>query len=266
MRIVHIIIIMLVVVSVSSCVSTERLTYLQENTSQLDSVVNVQRIQQPYRLQVNDLLSIKIKTLDQDLSAMFNPSPKETSSSQNQGEEGLYYEGFFVDARGNIRVPELGEVYVLGLTQKEVRLKIEELLYKNYFKEETSKLFVTVQLAGIRYTTLGEIGTGSQVLYKTQVTIMEAIANAGDIAVTGDRTDVKIVRTYPDGVRVHHIDLRSFDAVNSPYYFIQANDLIVVDPLPQKALGTGTTGIQSFTTAISVLTLLVTTVLLFVRL
>ena len=87
MRIVHIIIIMLVVVSVSSCVSTERLTYLQENTSQLDSVVNVQRIQQPYRLQVNDLLSIKIKTLDQDLSAMFNPSPKETSSSQNQGED-----------------------------------------------------------------------------------------------------------------------------------------------------------------------------------
>lgn len=255
----------LALICLSSCVSTKRLTYLQEDSKVLDSLVQVQRIQKPYRLQVNDLLSISIKTLDQDLANMFNPSATEESTQGATGETGLYYDGFLVDVHGNIRVPTLGEVYVLGLTQEEVRKKIEELLLKDYFKKE-AKLFVTVKLAGIRYTTIGEIGSGSQVLYKSQVSIMEAIANAGDINVTGDRTDVKIVRTYPDGVRVHHIDVTSINAVNSPFYYIQPNDLIVVDPLPQKSLGTGTTGIQSFTTIISILTLLTSTILLFIRL
>lgn len=253
------------ILSLSSCVSTEQLTYLQENSTQVDEAIKIQRIQEPYRLQVNDLLSISIKTLDQELANMFNPSADVGGTGSVQGEGALYYEGFIIDARGNVRIPTLGEVFVLGLTQEEVRQKIEELLLRDYFKKE-AKLFVIVKLAGIRYTTIGEIGSGSQVIYKSQVTIMEAIANAGDIEITGDRTDVKIVRTYPDGVRVHHIDVTSITAVNSPYYYIQPNDLIVVDPLPQKALGTGTTGIQSFTTAISILTLLTSTILLFIRL
>ena len=249
-----------------SCVSTKQLTYLQEDNLTPDEVVEIRRLQEPYRLQVNDLLSIQIKTLDQNLANLFNPQANDQgSAATQQGEAGLYNTGFSVDVRGNIRVPTLGEVYVLGLTQEEVRKKIEALLLDRYFKEE-SQLYVKVNLAGIRYTTVGEIGTGSQVIYKNQVTIMEAIANAGDITVTGDRTNVKIVRTYPDGVRVHHIDLTTLDAVNSPYYFIQPNDLIVVDPLPQKALGTGTTGLQSFTTIVSVLTLLTSTILLFIRL
>ena len=256
---------LLALICLSSCISTKRLTYLQENTIAMDSLVKVQRIQKPYRLQVNDLLSISIKTLDQDLANMFNPSASDGATEGATGESGLYYDGFLVDVRGNIRIPTLGNVYVLGLTQEEVRTTVEDLLLKDYFKKE-AKLFITVKLAGIRYTTIGEIGSGSQVLYKSQVTIMEAIANAGDIAVTGDRTDVKIVRTYPDGVRVHHIDVTSINAVNSPFYYIQPNDLIVVDPLPQKALGIGTTGLQSFTTAISILTLLTTTILLFIRL
>ena len=251
--------------TLTSCVSTEQLTYLQQNSSQVDEAIKIQRIQEPYRLQVNDLLSISIKTLDQELANMFNPTTDVGGTSSVQGEGAAYYDGFIVDTRGNIRIPTLGEVFVLGLTQEEIRQKIEELLLRDYFKKE-AKLFVTVKLAGIRYTTIGEIGSGSQVIYKSHVTIMEAIANAGDINVTGDRTDVKIVRTYPDGVRVHHIDVTSIDAVNSPYYYIQPNDLIVVDPLPQKAIGTGTTGIQSFTTAISILTLLTSTILLFIRL
>ena len=89
---------------------------------------------------------------------------------------------------------------------------------------------------------------------------MEAIANSGDITLTGDRTDVVIIRQYPAGQKVHHIDLTKLDAMNSPYYYVKPNDLILINPLPQKSLGTGTTGLQSITTA------LVTTILLFTRL
>ena len=247
----------------SSCVPTKRLKYLQESEAAVDSIISVERIQKPYRIQVNDLLSIRVKALDQELVGMFNPIGEENLNAT--GEERLYYDGFLVNEHGNIRVPTLGEVNVLGYTVDEVREKLEKQLLEEYFREQAN-IFVTVKLAGIRYTTIGEIGSGSQVIYKETVSIMEAIANAGDISEFGDRTDVVILRQYPGGQQKrHHIDLTSLDAVDSPYYYIQPNDLIIVNPLPQKALGLGTTGLSAFQTITSVLALITTSVLIFTR-
>lgn len=246
----------------SSCVPTKRLMYLQEDGATKDSLISVERIQKPYRIQVNDLLSIRVKAIDQDVVGMFNPIGEQNPNAT--GEERLYYDGFLVDAHGNIRVPTLGEVNVLGFTVEEVREKIEKALLDKYFKEQAN-IFVTVKLAGIRYTTIGEIGSGTQVIYKEQVTIMEAIAQAGDISEFGDRTDVVIVRQYPGGEKRHHIDLTSIDAMRSPYYYIQPNDLIIVNPLPQKAWGIGTTGLSNFQTATSILALVISSILIFTR-
>lgn len=249
-------------ISVSSCISTEKLTYLQQHGPEIDSLIAVQRVQKPYRVQVNDLLSIRIKALDQELVGMFNPVDEGNPNAT--GEERLYYDGFRVDPHGNIRIPTIGEMNVLGYTTEEIRKKVEQKLLEDYFREEAN-IFVTVKLAGIRYTTIGEIGAGSQIIYKDEVTIMEAIANAGDIEMTGDRTDVMILRQYPGGHKVHHIDLTDIEAVKSPYYYIQPNDLIMVKPLPQKSLGTGETGIGTFTTIVSVVSLISTLVLLSIR-
>ncbi|MHA6279836.1 polysaccharide biosynthesis/export family protein [Salinimicrobium sp. CAU 1759] len=262
MSIRQLIVVVNILIFVSSCVPTKRLMYLQEDGTATDSVISVERIQKPYRIQVNDLLSIRVKAIDQDAVGMFNPIGDENPNAT--GEERLYYDGFLVDAHGNIRVPTLGEVNVLGYTVEEVREKIEKALLEDYFKEQAN-IFVTVKLAGIRYTTIGEIGSGSQVIYKEQVTIMEAIANAGDISEFGDRTDVVIVRQYPGGEKRHHIDLTTIDAIRSPYYYIQPNDLIIVNPLPQKALGLGTTGLEAFRTVTTILAFLTSTILLITR-
>ncbi|MCC8358505.1 polysaccharide biosynthesis/export family protein [Salinimicrobium sediminilitoris] len=262
MSIRHLIVIVSVISFFSSCVPTKRLMYLQEDGGETDSIIKVERIQKPYRIQVNDLLSIRVKAIDQDVVGMFNPIGEQNLNAT--GEERLYYDGFLVDAHGNIRVPTLGEVNVLGFTVEEVREKIEKALLEQYFKEEAN-IFVTVKLAGIRYTTIGEIGSGSQVIYKEQVTIMEAIANAGDIGEFGDRTDVVIVRQYPGGEKRHHIDLTTIDAMRSPYYYIQPNDLIIVNPLPQKAWGLGTTGLSNFQTFTTVLAFLTSAILLITR-
>ena len=249
-----------VLLSFSSCIPTKRLTYLQEDLKTNDSIVAVRRVVPPYRVQVNDMLSIRVKALDQELVTIFNPIGENDINAT--GEQRLYYDGFTVDQHGNIRVPTLGEINVLVYTVEEIRETIEAMLLKDYFKEDAN-IFVTVKLAGIRYVINGEIGRpGSSIIYREQVTIMEAIATNGDIAETGDRTDVVIVRQYPQGQMVHHIDLTSIDAVNSPYYYIQPNDLILINPLPQKSLGTGTTGLQSFTTIITVITALTSVILL----
>lgn len=253
----------------SSCVPTRNITYLQESppTVKNDSLITIQKVQPPYRLQINDVLSIQIKApYDPELVSMFNVGTSNNVNTLNQ-EGGLYFSGYTIDQHGDIRVPpKLGKIKALGLTLEELRELIEKRLLTEYFKPNAD-LFVTVRLGGLRYVMAGEVsGKGEQTIYRDQVSIVEAIANSGGVPITGDLTNVRIVRQYPDGVKVHHLDLTQLDVIYSPYYYIQPNDMIVVDPLPQKSLGTGTTGLASFTTIISVLTTLVTTVLLFTRL
>ncbi|CAL65522.1 polysaccharide biosynthesis/export family protein [Christiangramia forsetii] len=250
------------ILALTSCVSTKQMSYLQEYEEEVDSIIQVQRLRKPYRIQTGDLLSIRVKALDQELVGMFNPVGETNPNATT--EEAVYFDGFTVDDHGNIRVPTMGEINVLGFTEKEVREKIEEKLLEEYFREEAN-IFVTVKLAGIRYTTLGEIGQGSQVIYKEQVTIMEAIANAGGITEYGDREQVQIIRQYPQGEEVHTIDVTNINALSSPYYYIQPNDMIVVNPLPQKALGVGTTGLGVFTTVFSVISVITSVILLATR-
>ena len=242
-----------------SCVSRKQLTYLQQEQDNkvTDSLLTVTKTPPPYRVQVNDLLSIRVKALDQELVGMFNPV--DDSNSDATTEEKVYFDGFKVDRKGEIRIPTVGKIKVIGLTLKEIREKIKQELLDRYFKEEAN-LFVTVKLPGIRYTVTGEVAnTGSFIFYKEDVTIMEAVANAGDITTVGDRKDVTIIRKYPEGKRVHHVDLTEINAVDSPYYYIQPNDLIIVNPLPQKSIGLGEnafgtlTAIASLVTSITVL-------------
>lgn len=264
MQIRHLLYVFVLFIGVSSCIPTKRLTYLQEDEKQQDTILPVLKEADPYRLQVNDLLSIRVKALDDELVSIFNPVSENNPNATT--EEKLYYEGFVVDRHGNIRIPVIGEMPVLGLTLEEVRKNLEKILLEDFFKE-TSNVFVTVKLAGIRYTVNGEIGSpGSNIIYRDQATIMEAIANSGDINITGDRTDVVVIRQYPIGQKVHHIDLTSIDAMTSPYYQLQPNDLILINPLPQKSAGTGTTGVQSITTILALITAITSTILLFISL
>lgn len=244
----------------SSCVPTKDLIYLQTKDNSEANVPINPVVSKPYRIQSNDVLSITIKAIDEKLVSIFNTSNQEKGISQS--EEGSYFEGYTVDDHGNIRVPVLGELNVLGFTADEIRIKIETLLLADYFNKEAN-IFVNVKLAGFRYTINGEIqNPGSKILYRDKVSIMEAIANSGDITITGDRKDIVIMRQFPQGTEMHNIDLTDINAMKSPYYYLQPNDFIYIKPLKQKAWGTGKTGIESLSTIITVLSLLTTSFLL----
>jgi polysaccharide biosynthesis/export protein len=252
--------ILLMIFLLDSCVPIKDLQYLQSNNNSSQGSTINPVVLKPYRAQVNDVLSIRIKALDQKLVEMFNPSS--ISNNQSSSTEGLYFDGFSVNDHGIIRIPVLGEVSVIGLTLDEIRVKVEKQLLAEYFNK-AADIFVSVKLAGLRYTVSGEVANpGTKTLLQDKVTILEAIANSGDITIVGNRKEVLVVRQLPHGTEINTIDLTTIDALKSNYYYVQPGDYIYIKPLKQKSWGTGTTGLQSFTTILTAVSLLVTTYLL----
>lgn len=247
----------------ASCVPNKDLIYLQGKP------VNTQKIQKindtPYRLRVNDIITIDIKSVNPDLVKLFNEESTRNSGGgdANQGFSNgrAYYSGYSVDNHGNIRIPYFGKINVLGYTTVEVREKVEaELLKIVKYKKD---IFVTVKLAGIKYTVMGEVSSpGPKVIYQNQVSIIDAITNAGDITNVGNRKKIEVIRLLSNGTEKYIIDLTKMDALSSEIFYIKPNDYINVPSLRQKAWGTGTTGLQSLTTIISVFSLVTSTILL----
>lgn len=254
-------ILILSICSLASCVPNKDLVYLQGKPVAKKDVYKLN--DEPYKLQVGDVLSIDIKAKNEESVAMFK---KTTGINQNIRASGgtnnvNLQTGYSVDRHGNIRLPIIGEINVLGYTAKEVRLKLEKALLVYLRNEED--IFVTVNLAGIKFTIFGEVAEpGTKVINQNRVNVLEAIANSGDIIVTGNRKNVEIIRKSASGTKKFTIDLTKIAALDSEVFYIQPNDMIYVKPLKQKTWGTGTTGIQSLSTIISLFTLVTSTILL----
>lgn len=248
----------------TSCIPHKDIVYLQNRDVATDTLQMMVEQQRPYRVQINDILNIRIKVLDQENVSIFNPIGEGNLNAS--AAERAYFDGFTVDTHGTIRIPELGRITVLGYTTSEIEELIKNRLLEEQFKE-TANMFITVKLSGLRYTAMGEVKSpGSQIIFQERVNVFQAIANVGEIELTGNRRDVLIIRQYPQGQEIHHLDLTDVNVMNSPYYYIQPNDLIYVKPLRQKTWGTGTTGRETLTAIVSVVSLLTTTILLITRL
>ncbi|MFK7750351.1 MAG: polysaccharide biosynthesis/export family protein [Kordia sp.] len=254
--------ILLIFFLLASCVSNKELTYFGEKEGDKELIEqSIKLNSKPYRVQIGDLLSISIKSTDAKLVAMFQPVAAENVGGQ-QSEQSLYYNGFTVSKHGNIEIPILGKLNVLAFTLDEIEEAINKKLLEEYFNK-AEDLFIVVKLAGLRFTVTGEVAsTGIYTLFQDRVNIIEALASAGDITDLGNRKDVLVIRQYPQGQKIHHINLTSVDAFNSPYFYIQPNDMVYVKPLKQKSLGTGTTLIQSVTAIVTVLSLVTSVIVL----
>jgi|688.fasta_scaffold00665_30 polysaccharide export outer membrane protein len=246
-----------------ACIPQKNLIYLQPEENQKPIAIN-EVFKKPYRLTIDDVLNINIKTSDPLVSSLFSKQ----GDTENQGglsESGLYLNGYKVDNDGNIYIPVLEKINVLNKTIEEARQIIEKKLLAEHLTKDAN-LFVDLKLAGIRYTINGEIGSpGLNVIYNDKATIMDAIAQSGDIKLEGNRKEVMIYRQFPHGTETATIDLTKMSAMSSPFYYIQPNDFIYVKPLKQKSFGIGTNGFQTFTTLITTFTLILTTILIIAR-
>jgi polysaccharide export outer membrane protein len=244
----------------TSCVPFKDTLYLEKNKDKVADIEINADAYKPYRLQVDDILSVEIKSNNFKDVEVFSKTGNNTSGIVNQDQ--LYFDGYQIDGFGNIRIPVLGVVNVQGQTVDDVTKLLEKKLLEEYFTP-ASNLFVNVKLAGIRYTINGEIAsTGTKTVYQDKLNILEAIANSGDISITGNKKEVVIMRKIPTGYQSETLDLTDANVINSPYFYLKPNDYIYVKPLKQKSTGLGLNGLQTFTTVISLFGIITTTYLL----
>lgn len=244
----------------TSCIPYKDTLYLEKNKEKVADIEINADAYKPYRLQVDDILSVEIRANNQKEVEIFSKTRNNTPGVVNQDQ--LYFDGYQVDGFGNIRMPVLGLVNVQGQTVDDVSKLLEKKLLEEYFTP-TSNLFVTVKLAGIKYTINGEIGaTGTKTVFQDKLNILEAIANSGDIKITGNKKEVVVMRKIPTGYQSETIDLTDANVINSQYFYLKPNDYVYVKPLKQKSTGFGTNGLQTLTTVLSLFGVITTTYLL----
>ncbi len=196
------------------------------------------------------MLSINFETLsdesDQfDFLSKLNPR---MGSNMPNGGQGAAQNGIFVNTEGEIQYAILGKIKVAGLTIFQAQEKIREAASK-YMPD----VIVRVRMLNFRFTVLGEVnGEKTITSMNPRVTMMEAIGMAGGLSELADRKTIKVIRQKGTITEVHYVNLLDEKFIESPYFYVQQNDLIIVPPLRQRTFRRYfTTNLAIITTAIS---------------
>ena len=207
----------------TSCTSQRKTTsyYYLENVTDT-SGKNVVKDFEPV-IQKNDLLSIQVYSAatDPKVDALYNLANMTSSTSSN-----LSLIGFLVDQNGNIEYPRIGLVHADGLTKQQLADTIKARL-----SNELTNPSVIIRYLNFRITVLGEVGrAGTITIPYEKLTILEAIGLAGDIPFTGKKNSVRVIREVNGDRQIGTIDLTAKNLFESPYFYLQQNDVIIVDP------------------------------------
>lgn len=133
---------------------------------------------------------------------------------------------YLVNRDGDINFPQLGKIHVAGLTTQQLTNKLTEMISKDVIDP-----VVNVRLSGVRVNVLGEVNSpGIKGTSRERFTLLEAIAASGDLTPYGEREDIVLIREE-DGKRTYHkLNLNSSKLLESPYFYLQQNDVIIVQP------------------------------------
>lgn len=184
------------------------------------------------KIMPKDELTILVQTTDPLTSEPFNLRSTGQTSSKNQ------ITGYLVDNDGMINFPIVGKIHVAGLTKTEcedlIKSKIQPYLAR------TENPLVSVRTSSYRITVIGEVNRPGVIPVSTEkISLIEALAEAGDMTIYGKRDNVLLVREDKSGEK-HKVRLNMNDAniINSPYYYLQQNDIVYVEPHKVKARNT----------------------------
>ncbi len=219
------VLLLLLAVTVFSCTSTRRISYFNNvrdqtfyGTNKSDEVL----------IAPNDILSINISSLNENASAIFNQgqgsNTPTTTITGAQNERG----GYLVNPEGFIQLPVLGKIKAAGLTKEQLKNTItKSLLDQKLLKDP----LVEIRYLNYEVTVLGEVGKPTVITVPNEkISMLKAIGLAGDLTIYGKRDNVLLIREEGGNRMTHHIDLTSPDFLTSPFYYLEPNDIVYVEP------------------------------------
>ena len=222
------------VMLLSSCGSTKDVAYFQ-NATQVD--LSASKVLYDARIMPKDELTITVSTTDPEAAIPFNmtvatPLTQNTRISSGSGGQ---LQTYLVDNQGNIEFPIVGTVHLGGMTKLEAEQLIKTKIQPYMNANETP--IVTVRMSSYKVSVLGEVTRpGSFTVSKEKVSILEALALAGDLTIYGVRDNVQLIREDAAGEKsIHMLNLNDANIINSPYYYLQQNDIVYVTPNKVKA-------------------------------
>jgi len=234
----------------TSCLTTRQTNLLQKPDGTIPSYPQKGEIGE-YRIKSGDELNVRIQMSadDSKTRSLFSLFNNNTSYSSGEGNK---LRTFSVSPQGYIYFPYIDSLYVAGKTVYEVQNELSTKITTELLNSEAC--LVQVRLDNRFFSIIGESKSGRYPIAKEQLTIYQALSQAGDIKLYGNRAQVKVIRKTQTGVLVHTFDLRSSDIVNSEFYYIQPNDIIYIQPLARQFWGISSfAAIFSFISSIAAL-------------
>ena len=233
---IFVLLINLVFILLNSCTSKKKLDYLQniESVALEASIKNAKSTIQP-----NDQLVILVTAKDMDVVKPFNQNfssgqilqysiPSNNAPAQSQ--TSISGPTYVVDSNGNIEFPVIGKISTENKTTEELR---------DILKKEISKYVVNPQVSvkntNYKITVLGEVNKpGTYNIPEAQTTVLEVLGLAGDLTIYGNREDILVLRNIDGTMTKERINLTKADFINSPYFYLKQNDVIIVSPNETK--------------------------------
>lgn len=193
------------------------------------------------KIQSDDLLSISVISLSAESNSLFNRGEMPvlgvaSSYSATNASSSIYKEGYLVDKEGYIDFPVVGRIKLAGLSKAEAKVRLTTQM-ENYLKEP----IVNIRYLNYKITVVGEVNKPSTFIIPSEkINILEALGMAGDMTHFGKRENVLLIREV-EGVRtVTRLNLNSKEVLSSPYFYLQSNDIVYVEPDRIKAVQAST--------------------------
>ena len=226
------VILILLVALVSSCRAPKNVAYLQNS----DYVDLSSEYLYDAKIMPKDILTITVNTVNPEAAAPFNLT---VSTALNIQTRSTYsqpaLQTYLVDNAGMIDFPVLGRLAVGGLTKSECEKLIHDKIMPYLNANENP--VVTVRMSSYSISVLGEVARpGSYQVSREKINILEALAQAGDLTIYGVRENVKLIRENAKGHKeIHTINLNDANLLTSPFYYLQQNDIVYVEPNKVKS-------------------------------
>jgi polysaccharide export outer membrane protein len=261
MKMRNLIILAFAAVMLVACKPSEDITYMN-NIDKIPSEALRTASSQAgdFRIKAGDLLHINVVGSNEDAVKPFNKQPYITAiggTSYNIGDPTTVF--YLVDDNMNIDFPVLGRLHIGGMTKKGVEEYITSLIYPRYLTERPA---VECRIQNFRIFCIGDFGHPGVIRAENgRLNLIEAIAQSGDLQITGQRDNLLLIRTESNGQRyTKRINLNDASFISSPEYELQQNDILYVEPNRYKkrsiwsASPTFTFGLSMLGTAMSLIT------------